>query len=75
MDLATVLEAILTETGRFAYKSLTRRFACTDVDSRTWSQAFPFGLGSKERFSVLAAREMKREQKNERGGRGSYKAA
>ena len=35
---------------------------------------FPFGLGAKKyrgrRLSVLTAREMKREPKSERGGRG-----
>ena len=35
---------------------------------------FPFGFGAKEDrgtgFSVLVAREMEREPKNERGGRG-----
>ena len=37
-------------------------------------QAFPFGFRAKKDrgtgFSVLAAREMKREPKNERGGMG-----
>ena len=35
---------------------------------------FPFGFGAKKDpetgFSVLATREMKREPKNERGGKG-----
>ena len=38
------------------------------------SKAFPFGFGAKKDrgtgFSVLAAREMKQEPKNESGGRG-----
>ena len=52
------------------------RSTCRQVYERDSSkQAFPCCFGAKKdrgtRFSVLAAREMKREPKNERGGRGS----
>ena len=51
-------------------------FCCCLHACQPVQQAFPFGFGAKKDrgtgFSVLAAREMKQEPKNESGGRGSF---
>ena len=50
---------------------------CVVVVQIACVEAFPFGFGAKKDrgtgFSVLAAREMKQEPKNESGGRGRGK--